>query len=440
MLMPAATDNVVSIHPAEDGTLSLMIDAIRRDLATVVSLSSAERLSRKAKAFYELAKKADAALEIKVQAAELVLRCERATALAMVEAPKSKGAQGTMAGRDSSGAHTVCAPENKFKSLSQMGINTQRAHKLRQLARVDEDKFESLIEQGRVETIAKRDDRCNGLSVRTILSEVRYEERENLDSEFSSVIKPMDNWNFASVFYEKIKIERNEHGAESHGYIPGEVYANAIWYYAKPGDVVVEPMAGSGIIWKVWEDRRRWLRGWPLLNGQEWDDEDNDAPLKIRTFDLHPRGPYVDFIQQHDISTGFPIDHADYIFMDVPYFAIVNGQYSTKDEDLANMDEGRWAIAIGSIARSCSSAQNAGKLCSIMAPNWRDLNTGKIVLAPRIIQQAFEANGYSLHDVVYSSRRIQQQQTPTMAMTNNKAKRSRTMLTDIAEILTFRRD
>jgi 5-methylcytosine-specific restriction endonuclease McrA len=192
-----------------------------------------------------------------------------------------------------------------------------------------------------VKKTEKRDDRCRGLSIKAVLSEIREEDREGCESEFSAIIKPMDNWNFAPVFYDKVQIEGNDDGVESHGYIPGEVYANAIWYYARPGDVVVEPMAGSGLIWKVWEDRRRWLRGWPELAGHDWSDEDLDAPLTLRTFDLNPRGPYADRIGQHDLSSGFPIDHADYIFMDVPYFAIVNGQYSTKGEDLANMDEGQ---------------------------------------------------------------------------------------------------
>ncbi len=46
---------------------------------------------------------------------------------------------------------------------------------------------------------------------------------------------------------------------------------------------------------------------------------------------------------------------------------------------------------------------------------------------------------YILHDKAYSSRRIQQNQSPHMARMNNKAKANRIMLTDITEILTFRR-
>lgn len=264
------------------------------------------------------------------------------------------------------------------------------------------------------------------------------ESEESDTDRFSPIIKPMDNWNFSPVIYEKVRFEGNGDGAESHGYIPGEVYANVLWYYAKPGDVVVEPMAGSGLIWKVWEDRQRWLKGWPGLDRGGF--SENDEPLTIQTFDLNPRGPYAHLIGQHDLSAGFPVDHADYIFMDVPYFAIVNGQYSTKGQDLANMDERQWEQAMNAVARSCASGQSQGKLCSVMVPNWRNLDSGKIVLAPRIVQRVFEANGYALHDVVYSSRRIQQQQNFGMAMANNKAKRSRVMLTDIAEILTFRKN
>jgi hypothetical protein len=39
------------------------------------------------------------------------------------------------------------------------------------------------------------------------------------------------------------------------GYIPGDLYANCLFYFAWPGDLVVAPMAGSGQIRCVYDDR-----------------------------------------------------------------------------------------------------------------------------------------------------------------------------------------
>jgi len=185
-------------------------------------------------------------------------------------------------------------------------------------------------------------------------------------------------------------------------------------------------MAGAGQIMRVYEDRTEWARPEP------WD-------LDIRMFDLSPRGPYENRIMRHDLRTGFPIPHADYIVMDVPYFGMVEGQYSNKDADLGNMDLATWTEAAEAIARSCASAQSPDKLCTVISPNYLDTKTGRAVLTTEIIADAFKGAGYRWHRKAYSSRRIQQSQGPGMGRLNNWAKRNRATLTDIAEVMTFRR-
>lgn len=236
------------------------------------------------------------------------------------------------------------------------------------------------------------------------------------------LIKPSDNWNFSPVFYGRLKVD----GEEGHGYIPGEIYANCLFYYTKPGDCVVDPMAGSGQIFRVYDDRTRWMRPDP------WE-------LDIHGFDLTPRGPYVNRIGQHDLRVGFPLAHADYIFMDVPYYGMVQEQYSESPDDLANMTLEAWQTSMAAIANACAEAQQANHLCSVLSPNFRDTVKGEIVLVTRMIQQAFEQAGYALYDIAYTSRRIQQSQSIGMANLNNVARKNRIMLTDIAEVLTFQK-
>lgn len=254
---------------------------------------------------------------------------------------------------------------------------------------------------------------------------VAFVVKERLDTRedptaHSAIIKPSDNWNFSPVVYGRIG------GDEGHGYIPGEIYANCFWYYTKPGDVVVDPMAGSGQIFRVYDDRARWMRP------ERWE-------LDIRGFDLKPRGPYCERIGKHDLRAGFPVDQADYIFMDIPYFGMVVGQYSDAPDDIANMDFANWCESMKAVAWACSGAQTEGSLLTIVSPNYRDAPTQTRHLTTQALKHEFIASGYELFDIAYASRRIQQTQSPEMARHNIMAKRERIMLTDISEIMTFQR-
>lgn len=244
--------------------------------------------------------------------------------------------------------------------------------------------------------------------------------RQTAEANGASTIKPSDNWSFSRIRFPRID------GEDGHGYIPGDVYASALWYWSRPNDLVVDPMAGAGQIIEVYEQRELWMGAEP------W-------PLDIRCFDLTPRGPHHSRILQHNLMTGFPLDHADYIIMDVPYFGMVRGQYSESDRDLANLNIDGFREAISKIAASCAQAQCDGDLCTVISPNYRDIKTGQILLITEDIRARFVTAGYWLRDIAYASRRIQQQQSGAMAMVNLAAKAARVMLTDISEIMTFRR-
>jgi hypothetical protein len=155
-------------------------------------------------------------------------------------------------------------------------------------------------------------------------------------------------------------------------------------------------------------------------------------------FDLNPRGPYANLITANDLIVNLPVKRANYIVLDVPYFGMAEGQYSAKSNDLSNMDDVAWTQAIEAIAGSCSRVQEIGDLCTVITPNYRDVPKRNIFLATAVVRERFVKLGYALHDLAYASRRIQQLQNPGMGKLNNAAKRERVMLTDIAEIITFR--
>ena len=233
-----------------------------------------------------------------------------------------------------------------------------------------------------------------------------------------NVIRPTDNWNFSTLRWPRID------GWEGHGYIPGDLYANCLWYYARDGDTVVDPMAGSGMMLKVWEDRDQWRA--------------NDAiEIQIALSDLIPRGPYANLIKELDLLASGPTEHADYIIIDPPYCGLVNGQYSDLPSDLANMEPECWIKAMTTIAKRFSDGQPDDGRCTVIVPNSRSIATGERFLFPEVVRRIFQEAGYRLYDVTYASRRTQQRQGRQMGVLNNRARRERVPMADIAEVLTF---
>ena len=233
-----------------------------------------------------------------------------------------------------------------------------------------------------------------------------------------SIIRPTDNWSFSTLRWPRID------GWDGHGYIPGDLYANCLWYYAHNGDTVVDPMAGSGMLLRVWEDRATWF------DGKHWN-------LDIVLSDLISRGPYDGQILPCDLLEEFPTERADYIIIDPPYCGLVNGQYSELPNDLANMDAIRWTEAMEGIAHRFRSVQIQGGRCTVIVPNNRIITTGERLLFPQVVRRIFCQAGYELYDVTYASRRTQQKQGRQMGVLNNRARRDRVPLSDISEVLTF---
>jgi len=406
----------VSQPPAE--ILPVLLD-IQHALEACQRVNDAAYLRQKSKAIEAVAKEADASLEIKLEAIELRIRAERRLGQLLKDTPKNKGTSGPGRGNKS---HTPEGPgfSDPTPTLEEQGVTKKMAESARSLAKINDAKFEQIVKEGKGKAReAQNKEPTKFLSAKGVIRAANP--KPDKEPDFSPLIKPSDNWNFAAVHYGRI-----DESGEFHGYIPGEIYANCFWYYAPDGGEVCDLMAGSGQALRVYEDRERWGRGC-------------EVEFNLRLFDRLPRGRYKDQIEQLDATQGLPDGYCpDYVFMDVPYFGQVVGAYSKDTDDIANMDLAAWSEAMQAVAASCAAAQSPNSLCTVMAPNYCDWEHGRIMICD-LLRQWWVAAGYVLHDVAYSTRRIQQAQNPTMAKTNTKAKRERLMLSDIAEIQTFKR-
>jgi len=104
-------------------------------------------------------------------------------------------------------------------------------------------------------------------------------------------LQPYDVWHFTSC--------HDLMGDKHPGRIPGELVTHALYFYTKPGDLVIDPMAGSGTTLDA-----------ALLMGR-----------KARGYDIDKRHERTD-IETHNLDEGWPdtAKDADLIFWDPPYF------------------------------------------------------------------------------------------------------------------------
>lgn len=379
-------------------------------------LEEIQEIWQKVNALEALSKKFRLSKEVQLEATELRIRIERRLGELFSQLNQSREINITNQNQKSIVDKDFDDSRNITSNLS---FTKSDLSKFQQLASTPKNLFEAVITDLKTEAAIKSQ---KALSTTGILRAIRNGQKKDREQLFSPIIKPSDNWNFSTIHYARI----DEKLEEYRGYIPGEIYANCFWYYVKQGDLVVAPMAGSGQVWRVYETRKEWM-------GQRVYD------FNLKMFDLTPHGKYKDLITQHDVTKSFPVDNPDYIVMDIPYYGMVVQQYSQKSEDLANMALEDWQIAMDAIAKNCAAAQQTGTLCTIISPNYRDVAKKQIIMITDIIRSLWELAGYILYDKAYSSRRIQRNQTPQMARMNNHAKANQIMLTDITEILTFRR-
>ena len=89
-------------------------------------------------------------------------------------------------------------------------------------------------------------------------------------------------------------------GQVAKGNIPGQIVLNLLCYYTKPGDLVIDPMAGGGSTIDAC-----------LVMGRRW-----------LAYDINPQREDID---KWDITSGIPenVKNADFVFLDPPYHDMV---------------------------------------------------------------------------------------------------------------------
>lgn len=114
--------------------------------------------------------------------------------------------------------------------------------------------------------------------------------------------KPWDVWNYR---------RDDVYGLEYPGSIPAGIVFNTLYFYTEEGDLVVDPMAGGGVVGDVCKAVNR----------------------EYMMFDINPGR---DDIVQHDLNDGFPVADADLVFLDPPYYKKMEKEYG--EESISSLD------------------------------------------------------------------------------------------------------
>jgi len=377
-----------------------ILTQVQGEITVCASYGDAAKTAAKASLVNETLEKCRASCELRLHAAEVYIRAEANLGRWLKLRPKGRPRNGSS--DDPFRVYKVRA--DRARRLA--SFNGQLEHAL---ARVRAAILSRAREKGR--PLAEGD--LRRMSVKGVLDEI-----ESRPVTPRGVLRPSDLWVFNPPRYGRID------DADGHGYLPGDVYCNILWQWARPGNIVADVMAGSGMLRHVYDRRAEWLP------------EGESLDLDVRLFDLNPRGPHG--VIRHDARHPLPC-RPDLIVMDVPYFGIVRGAYGNSPDDIANApDEWQWLEMLGKVAAASFASQCDGdRCCVVIASAYLDMATGRRFQAGPLVLARFGAAGYALADCAYFGRAIQAMGGSKMRFVNADAVRRRRLLSEMTHVLLF---
>lgn len=201
------------------------------------------------------------------------------------------------------------------------------------------------------------------------------------------------------------------------GRIPGQIVANALYYYTKPNDYIVDPFAGSGTLADI---------------------VDTVPHFQDRKYKLYDANPVDERISRNNVLlTGIPEQSGsvDYIFLDPP--TEFSQKDSTSDFEVS-MDASKadFILKFKGMIRECSRIlKSGGKVSILMEPAF----AGKeFIDFPNELTQLFKETGFKQIGKVYLPKRSSEA-AMKMAAGIAEVKGIRALSSDCKELLTFQK-
>lgn len=228
------------------------------------------------------------------------------------------------------------------------------------------------------------------------------------------IIKPSNWWVFGRPKWQQEGFK---------GGIPGEVYANALYYFGPQRGVAIDAMAGSGMLHRVYQDRHIWQRN-------------RQFELDIKLFDMYPRPPFSSQynIVPHNMMKPLPI-MADWLFIDPPYFRIAAGLYD--GSIAATRDYSKYREAMRQVIEAAYDSLNSSGVFCLFTTSYMDINdpSNEFIDVPADMNMLALSAGFKSLARIYVSRGEQQRRGA--GYINIKAKMKLRMFSDVCELLVF---
>ena len=171
------------------------------------------------------------------------------------------------------------------------------------------------------------------------------------------VLETTTLWDYPRQSYGKTPKGNNKF----QGVTPAFLIWNLIQRYTKPGDLVVDPMAGSGTTIDVCKEERR----------------------KVIGYDIAPQHPEV--IQNNARNIPLPDESVDLVFIDSPYGD--NVKYSDHPDDIGRI--------------SCEDERFYHELEKVAIEAYRILKPGKVMgwlIGDQWVKKTFTPVGFKLYE------------------------------------------
>lgn len=207
----------------------------------------------------------------------------------------------------------------------------------------------------------------------------------------------------------------NRFGMNYPGRIPGQLIQNLLWYYTEPGDIVVDPMAGSGTTIDVAKSMYRRVAG----------------------YDIRPFRR--DIIERDTIKDGLPdkFKHKDYrpklIFVDPPYHTMKKDNYSEKAVSSVDLQE--FYDMIKQLAQNCRDMLPKGSYFAFLIQNQteKDLIDNRPIIHTYNCYETIKSVGFRLIRQINCPQGTQTFQPQQV----NKAKEEKRMLGIVRDLVVF---
>jgi len=201
------------------------------------------------------------------------------------------------------------------------------------------------------------------------------------------------------------------------GRIPGQIVANALYYYTKAGDCIVDPFAGSGTLGDI-------LDALPYFHDR-----------KCKMYDANPFDERI--ARNNVLLTGIPEQSGtvDYIFLDPP------AEFTQKDtssgfEVSLEASRADFILKFKGMVRECARVLRAGgKVSIVVEPAFAG---AEFIDFPNEVTQLFRESGFKSVGKVYLPRRTGE----VMARSTqgiSELKGIRALGSDCREMLTFQK-